>query len=190
MESRWARVARGATAAAFAVFVAAFSHTAVGGPAPSVFGIAVSFVISIALCTMLAGRAASLWRLVVSVGVTQFLFHGLFSGLGTPIAAAHDMTAMSVDAAAPAHHHDSPAMWLAHAVAGVITVVALRYSAAAFWGIAATARLLFARLVGVLVPVISSPRAPQAVVDRAFLPRDLTLLLSSMRHRGPPMVTA
>lgn len=189
MNSRWWRVARGATAAAFATFVAAFSHTAAGGPAPSPFGVAVSLVLSIALCTMLTGRTVSLWRLVVSVGVSQFIFHGLFSGLGAPVPAAHDMAAMGLDAAAPAHHN-TPAMWLAHAVAAVITILALRYAGRAFWGVADTARLLLARLIAVLVPLSPSPRLRARVADCTFVPRDLSLLLSPMRHRGPPMELA
>jgi hypothetical protein len=186
MDSRWARVARGCTAAAFAVFVAAFSHLQVGGSAPSAFAILVSLVISGMLCTMLAGRGASLWRLIVSVGVTQFLFHWLFSGLGTPVVAAHHMGAMPMDAPAAAHHN-TVAMWLAHGAAGVITIVALRYGGSAFWGVADTARLLYARLTALLVPVIPAPRPLTTVADRGFVPRDLALLLSSMRHRGPPM---
>lgn len=207
MNSRWARVARGLTAAAFAVFVAAFSHIAVGGPAPSPFAVAVSLVISGMLCTILAGRTRSLWRLAFAVGVSQFLFHGLFSGLGAPgaaahqIAAAHEMGAahqvavahqmgtMTMDAPAAAHH-DALAMWLAHVVAGVITIVALRYAGTAFWGVADTARLLFAHLVGLLVPVIPAPRPLAAIAGSSFLPRDLALLLSPMRHRGPPMEIA
>lgn len=189
MNSRWARVARGLTAAGFAVFVAAFSHVAVGGSAPSPFAILVSLVISGMLCTMLTGRTVSAWRLTVSVGVSQLLFHWLFSGLGTPVETQHHMGAMPMDAA-PAMHHDTAAMWLAHAVAGVITIVALRYAGSAFWGVADTARLLFARLTALLVPVIPAPRPTTAVAYRTFVPRDLALLLSSMRHRGPPMEIA
>lgn len=189
MNSRWWRVARGATAAASATFVAAFSHTIAGGRPPSAFGVAVSLVLSVALCTMLTGRTVALWRLVVSVGVSQFLFHGLFSGLGTPVPAAHEMAAMGVDAAAPAHHN-TPAMWLAHALAAVITILALRYAGSTFWGVADTARLLLARLVSVVVPVTPGPHPRTPAVGSSFLPRDLSLLLSPMRHRGPPMELA
>lgn len=189
MDTRWARVARGWTAAGFAVFVAALSHTVVGGPSPAPFALGVSLVISGALCTILAGRTQSVVRLTIGVGFSQFLFHGLFSGLGAPVAAAHHMAAMPMDAPATAHH-DSAAMWLAHAVAGVITVTALRYAGIAFWGVADTAILLFARLTAVLVPVVPGTPHPAAVASLSFVPRDLALLLSPMRRRGPPMELA
>jgi hypothetical protein len=183
MESRWARVARGVSAAGFATFVATFSHTLAGGSGASPFGVAVSFVISAMVCTMLTGRGLSLWRLTVSIGLSQFLFHALFSGLGTPVVAEHSM--QSMDIAAP-HLHDSSTMWLAHAAAALVTVAAFRFGEQAFWGVVNTARLLVARLLVVTAPVLDVPR-PVVTVERRFVPRDLTLLLSSMRHRGPPV---
>ena len=183
MESRWARVARGVSAAGFATFVAAFSHTLAGGTGTSPFGIGVSFVISAMVCTILTGRTLSLWRLTVSIGLSQFLFHALFSGLGTPVVAQHSMGAM--DVASP-HLHASSTMWLAHAAAALVAVVAFRFGEQAFWGVVDTARLLVARLLVITVPVLDVPR-PVVAVDRRFVPRDLTLLLSSMRHRGPPV---
>ena len=185
MDSRWARVARGWTAAGFATFVAAFSHTVVDGAGPSAFGILVSLVISGALCTMLAGRTMSLWRLTISVGASQAMFHGLFGSLGTPVVVGHRMGAMPMDAAS-APHHAGAVMWLAHAIAAVITVVALRYAGSAFWGVADTARLLLTRLAALFVPVTPTARSSATIADRNDLPRDLTRLLSPMRHRGPP----
>jgi hypothetical protein len=181
-------VARGWTAASFAIFVAAFSHTIAGGTAPSLFGIAVALVISSTICTMLTGRTVSLWRLLLSVGLSQVLFHWLFSGLGTPIPVEHSMATMPLDATAT-HHHPAD-MWLAHAVAAVITIIALRYAGSAFWGVAEVAQLVFARLAPLRVPVIPTHRAPTFVGEGTFVPRDLALLLSPMRHRGPPLELA
>ncbi len=183
MDSRWVRVARGVSAAAVATFVAAFSHWVSGGAAPSWFGVGASFVISVMVCTVLTGRAPSVWRLAVSIGLSQFLFHALFSGLGAPVAVQHDMGAMD---AAPVHLHVGPTMWLAHAVAALVTVIAFRFGEQAFWGVAGTARLILARLLLVVIPVLDVPR-PAVAVERRYLPRDLALLLSSMRHRGPPV---
>ncbi len=184
MDSRWARVARGITAATVATFVAAFSHTLSGGAAPSWFGIAASFVISVMVCTVLTGRTASLWRLAISIGLSQFLFHSLFSGVGTPVITGHDMTTMTMDASAY-HSHATPTMWLAHGLAAAITVVAFRFGEQAFWGVTGTARLFLARLLVIVVPTLDVPR-PVVAVEARFVPRDLALLLSSMRHRGPP----
>ncbi|MBX3100181.1 MAG: hypothetical protein KF761_11450 [Salinibacterium sp.] len=185
MDSRWARVARGITAAAFATFVAAFSHTISGGVGASMFGITASFIISAMVCTLLTIRTLSLWRLATSVSVSQVLFHWLFSSAGTPVTVAHNMNAMSTDVPA-AHLHGSPTMWAAHAVAALVTVVAFRFGEQAFWGVIRTARLLFSRLLVIAIPVLEVPR-PVVRIDRRFVPRDLALFLSSMRHRGPPL---
>lgn len=186
MQSRWARVARGFTAAGFAVFVAAFSHLSVGGSAPSPFAILVALVISSMLCTLLAGRTRSVWRLLLGVGLSQLLFHGLFSGLGTPAAAPHQMGTATMGAVGTAVHSGG-AMWGAHALAAVITVVALRYAGSAFWGLAHTALILSARFTGRPVPVIHTPPPVSAFAGCPFVPRTSTLLLSPMRHRGPPL---
>jgi hypothetical protein len=183
MDSRWARVARGWSAAAFATFVAAFSHGVAGGVAPSAFGILVSLVISGMICTVFTARHLSLWRLAVSLGLSQVLFHVLFGTLASPTAPAHDMTTMTMDAAA--HPHADPTMWLAHAAAALVTVLAFRHAESAFWGVAGTARLLLSRLLAVVVPVpATAPRGVEA--DREVEPRIPSLLLSAMRHRGPP----
>ena len=188
MDSRWARVARGSAAALFATLVAAVSHTAAGGAAPSAFGVAASLAISVMVCTMLTGRALSVGRLAVAVGLSQGLFHLLFSGLGTPVVVQHSMAAMDAPAShlqvAP-HLHAGPTMWAAHAVAAVVTVVAFRFGEQAFWGLIQTARLLLARLLVVAIPVLHVVRPVVAAPSR-FVPRDLALLLSPMRHRGPP----
>ena len=185
MDSRWARVARGATAAMVATFVAAFSHGVSGAVAPSWFGIGASLVISIMVCTIFTGRTLSTWRLAASIGLSQVLFHALFSGLGTPVVASHEMTTMTVDATAP-HLHASPTMWLAHALAALVTVVAFRFGERAFWGVTGTARLFLARLLVVAIPALHVPR-PVVAAQPRFVPRDLALFLSSMRHRGPPV---
>lgn len=182
MHTRAARAARGLVAAGFATFVAAVSHTAAGGLAPSAFGVLASFVLSAAACTLLAGRTLSLWRLAASVAISQALFHGLFSTLGTPVPVAHEHHAIGMAAAAPVAYTD---MVLAHVAAGLLTLAALRYGERAFWGMAATARLLFARLRPVAIPVPASlPRvAPES---RVHVPASI-LLLSPRRHRGPPL---
>jgi hypothetical protein len=184
MHSRGARLARGVVAAAFATFVAALSHTAAGGLAPSAFGVAASFVLASAASVLLAGRSLSLGRLAASVAISQLLFHGIFSAVGSPTAVAHEHGAAMavVDATALPEHGQ---MVLAHLAAGVATLVALRFGERAFWGLADTALLLFARLLPVAVP--ARPALPRLTpAPRVAAPR-IHLLLSTMRHRGPPM---
>lgn len=207
MDSRWARVARGGTAAAFATFVAALSHTLAGGATPSAFGVVVSFVLASTACTLLAGRSLSLLRLAVSVALSQTLFHSVFSGLGAPVASSaleHHGASGLTGAAGPSAALDSAAlhstalhstavhstmpgatMILAHLVAGLVTILVFRYAESAFWGLATTFRLFLSRLLGIATVVPLAVRAAPRKVGRLF-PHDREPFLSSMRRRGPP----
>lgn len=183
MHTRGARVIRAFAAASVATFVAAFSHAIGGGTPPSVFGVAASLMLSLAVCTVLTGRTLSRVRLVVAVAISQVLFHALFSGLGTPVLTAHEhgMVQPTLADASGAHVR----MWGAHVIAGVVTVVALAYGESAFWRVARTAVLLAARLVRVAVPVpVSAPQSPAPLTPP--VPALATRVLSSMTHRGPP----
>lgn len=185
MDSRWARVARGWSAAGFATLVAAVSHTLAGGQAPSAFGVVVSLVLSATACTLLAGRTVSLTRLTISIGLSQILFHALFSGLGSPIAAEHVHGTMTMLDVSPMPGH-AGGMWLGHIAAGLVTIVVFRNAEAAFWGLAETARLALGRLLPIVVvsPVRSVVRRPLELI---WIPRAMLEVLSSMRHRGPPL---
>ena len=188
MHSRWARFARGWAAAGVATFVAALSHSIAGGTAPSVVAIVATLVISGAVCTLLAGRTLSTWRLAASITLSQGLFHGIFSGLGMPVTAAHGQHTPVVAAVEPllGHLHSGAPLWLAHAVAALVTLVAFRHAERAFWGIADTARLLLTRLWATVIPLCPAPRPARINAVRRIVPRELTALLSPMRHRGPP----
>lgn len=186
MDSRWARVARGTIAAAVATFVAALSHTLGGDTAPSWFGVAASFVLSLAVCTALSGRTVSWWRLAASVAVSQVLFHALFSGAGAPEASSvhrHDASVLPM----PAMDAHDDRMILAHVVAGVITLLALRFGERAFWSTAECARLVVARVLRVTQPVaVVAGRAILSVARAVVAPRRIHVP-STHRHRGPPL---
>ncbi len=84
MGSRPARAMRGTLASAVAIFVAALFHVAGGGAAPGVVPLALSLAFATLASIALTSRRLSLWRLTVSVVLSQFLFHALFSlGGGT-----------------------------------------------------------------------------------------------------------
>ena len=92
--------------------------------------------------------------------------------------------------AAPVHSmfaHDA-GMWVAHAVAAVLTIAMLRHGERAFWSLFASAALairsVWTPISPVRVPGLSHALPP---VARVFVPRALSTLLSSMRHRGPPL---
>ena len=83
---------------------------------------------------------------------------------------------------------DGVAMWLAHLAAAVVTILALRFGERAFWGLLENARLVIRALFAQHALVLP-PRSPRRTVTtaRVFTPRDLSVLLSTMRHRGPPV---
>ena len=185
LDSRWGRVARGWAVASFATVTAAVSHGIAGGASPTIFAIAVSLVLSGTVATLLAGRSLSLVRVALSIGISQVLFHGLFSGLGAPTAVGHAHGSIGQADAVAGAPHDT--MWLAHVVAGLITFVVYRYGETAFWGIARIAALAFALLVRVLVPVVPAPTRAARSDSGVVVPRVARVQLSSMRHRGPPL---
>lgn len=192
MESRWARVGRGIAAAAFATFVAALSHTLAGGSAPSLFAIVTTFVISAPICTLLAGRTLSAWRLTASVALSQSLFHGVFSALGMPVGVAHQHGAPITIPGLPesANVNGDATMWMAHAVAAAVTVVVFLHAERALRSLSGTARLFFIRLLAAVVPLPPARRPRRVAPGYRFAPINQTLLLSPMRHRGPPELVA
>lgn len=205
MATRWARFARGWIVALFSTLVAAISHTLGGGAPAGLLPVVLSLAFAGIACIGLAGRTLSLPRVAVSVLVSQLIFHGLFSlgGQGGALATdgaagAHNHSAIPVlveatgSAGAASVHatgHTGWAMWLAHAVAAVVTIVALRHGERAFWGLFESARLVIRSLFAPAALVILPP-APRRTPTTAPVstPRDLGVLLSSRSHRGPPPV--
>ncbi|WP_255546346.1 YcnI family protein [Glaciihabitans sp. dw_435] len=202
MTTRWMRVLRGTLASVVATFVAAFSHVLAGGAMPNLWAISLSFALSTLACIALAGRGLSLWRTIASVGFSQVLFHGLFSSMGA--ASTGTSASMTMTMSGHAGHADSvltvtgdalgsatihtPAMWAAHAIAAVITVVALRHGERAFWTLRSTASLYFSRLLRAAHAAhIARDDSPARIgCTGSVLPRDLRVLFSALHHRGPP----
>ena len=203
MNTRWARFARGWIVAVFSTFVAALSHTLGGASAPGLVAVVVSLAFAGMVCIVLAGRTLSFWRGTASVLISQVIFHGLFSlgaaggALGAEAIAAsgtHQHAALpglinpTALGSSPAMTHDGTTMWLAHLGAAVVTILALRFAERAFWGLV---DIIHLGLRGLSVPAaLDTPVAvPQRIghVAPIIAPRDLVLLLSAMRHRGPPV---
>jgi len=205
MATRWARFARGWVVAGFSIFVAALSHTLGGAATPGPLAVVLSMAFAGVVCVGLSGRALSTWRVSLSVLASQLIFHGLFSlggtggALATDAAAGvhqHPLVAGLVGSAAGAGSHGAgsahlagghgAAMWLAHAAAALVTIIALRHGEHAFWGLFASASVVIRSLFEVPVAV---PRAARQTPTTApvFTPRDLGVLLSARRHRGPPL---
>ncbi|WP_053388013.1 hypothetical protein [Leucobacter japonicus] len=199
---------RGTAAAALATFVALLSHVAGGGEVPGVLGIVVPLVLSTLVCVALAGRRLSLPRLTISVAVSQFLFHALFilgatNTTASPSASAmpkhvHAITASFDPSTATTAHlgHAGAAMWVAHAIACLLTVVALSCAETSLASLAALARLLVASLSRLrpVAPEISVSSAsvarPTAFHGSSAVVLPLGVYPSVHARRGPPALTA
>jgi hypothetical protein len=198
MTTRWARFARGWLVALFSTLVAAASHTLAGGASPSVVSLVIALAFAGVACIALTGKSVSLLRVSLSVLLSQVAFHTLFSTIGvtasTPHVAggqhAHGAGAVLLgEAGAPMAHHTDGWMWLGHAAAAVITVVALRYGEGAFWRLRDIAAL-FVRTVFAVLPVV--PLLPRVirrprVLGHLFVPRICEFLRLSLGLRGPPV---
>ena len=195
---------RGGSAASIATFAALLSHVHGGGEMPGAPGIVAPWILSLAVCTLLAGRRLSLVRLTLAVALSQFLFHALFvlgvsptTSLTASAGAAtmHHMsghTAMSAmpDPTMSAMHAD-PGMWSWHLIAALVTTAALyrgERAARRLLRLADQARAWLQAALARAVPALGtlartgrlavSPAAPQAAVDRQFL--------TAVGRRGPP----
>lgn len=190
--SRPLRLLRAGAAATVATLAALLSHLAGGGQLPGLLGVVVPWVLSLAVCLVLAGRSLSLVRLSLAVVVSQALFHLLFVvGTVTP------------SGASPAHHHGEllllatgsvPAevgMSAAHLGAAAVTTAAL------YRGERAMARLFaVARAVGMWLrqalrrprPVPVSGRGPRGIGAFGVQTPAPRWFGGSVRRRGPPRV--
>lgn len=210
MTPRWKQVVGTTLLALFATYVAAFSHLAGGGALPSPAVLAACVALSTLVCLGLAGRKLSLWRTAASVGLSQLLFHALFAGTtvtgaitaggahrsgGTLEMPAHggmDVAELLLPSGTPPADH-SAWMWLAHLAAAVMTVLIVRNAESTVRTVRNCAVLLFAVLamhLPVRVPITVDPRLSRSRFSRTRLPRDLRVLFSITRHRGPPLSCA
>jgi hypothetical protein len=192
--------------ATFSTFVALFSHVLAGGALPGMLGIAVPLVFSTVASVLLAGRRLSLTRLTISVAISQFLFHTLFvlgasggSASVAPMAPGHVMggagmggAVMIIDASgSPAMTvgaHDGPWMWVAHVVAGLITITALHLSETIATRLADGKRFVLSLLQPV-IPTLSLRPIDLTLVAIGFreaLPLPLGVYPSTVSRRGPP----
>ncbi|WP_400996467.1 hypothetical protein [Agromyces sp. GXQ0307] len=203
MTSRGARAARGAAIAAFAVFAASLAHTVGGGTPPGPVALALAFAFSVPVAMLLVGGRMPLLRASVAALVAQAALHLLYSvgavgaGSAAPSVDAHSLHAggtIPLDAFV-AVDHGHAAMPVAHVAAAALTVaflVVLGRSAAAVAAVGGALRrgirLLVAAVDG--VPVLRRGDARPPVSRRDGPTRLGTLLLSSLRHRGPPTVVA
>jgi hypothetical protein len=201
--TRGARAARGAAIAAFASLVASLAHTVGGGAPPGALALVLSLAFSAPLAMLLVGGRMPLLRASAAALAAQAALHLLYA-LGTPGAGfatsaaphtSHGTPVVHLDGAAVVvDHGHAVAMPLAHLVAAAATVAVLALldravtaSAVAFGTVVRGIRLLVGVLRG-----IPAPATPARVVPMPWTgpPNPGILLLSSLRHRGPPWASS
>lgn len=193
-QDRGTRAARGAVGASLATFVALLSHVTAGGAVPGWLGLVVPLALSFVVCTVLAGRRLSLWRLAPAVALSQLLFHTLFVlGAHDPAAAGHVHGGTLPTLAGPDLAVVAPdaAMWGWHLVAATATTLALHRGERTI----AVVRTLVDRLGAWLRARVALASAlPRPVAHRRVLAgivavvRPTSVLLAgSARRRGPPL---
>lgn len=202
--TRATRAARGAAGAAIATLLAAASHLLAGG-ASSWLAVVATTILALPVCTLLAGRIGSLWRLGLAVAAAQVPFHWALSSLGAagPTSAA---ASASEGAAAVAPHAAHLAavqtfapsasasaldagMWLGHAIAAAVTIALLHAGERAFLGLIRLVR----RALPLARPLVSPAQRPAAAPPiAAALPVLVDRLLgqAAITHRGPPAFPA
>lgn len=203
--SRGPRLVRGALGASLATFVALLSHVAAGADMPGWLGIAVPWVLSVTVCTLLAGRRLSLVRLTMGVAASQFLFHVLFVlGTVTPSGAAvsaghhhHHVPAVMTLPVVGDHAaalHAGPEMWVWHAVAGLATVAVLYRGERAVLRLRQMAGEFVAWAARVIIRTaptsLLTPAVPALTDTGARWRVAASPALSLVRRRGPPLQLA
>lgn len=185
---------RGLVAGVLTTFLALLFHVIGGGVAPTPLAVALC---AAAVCwvAMLVGRARpSLPLLLVSVALAQGVLHTAFS-IATASAtvsgqahAGHDHLLVVVTD----HGH---AMWPAHVLAGVCTVVAVRRGEAVLRRLLEIARVAARALLRLVLAALAAPAQPLA--RRGARPAEAPAgplaswwLGSIVQRRGPPALAA
>ncbi len=194
MTSRAVRLLRGSLLGGVATLLAAVSHLAADGVAPSAVALLLGGVFAAAVGAVAVGRGAggrplSRARVVAGVGVAQLAFHLFFSLLGDGAAVAqagghhHVVIAITADAGA-AVSQGGAAMWLAHLVAGVLTVLYLRHLESRLWALLERIGLRVTRALRMRAALPAASVAP--VVTAAPRMRTARPLRGAIARRGPP----
>lgn len=191
--SRAPRVVRAALAASVATFAALLSHVVAGGAVPGPLGVAVPWLLSLAVCTVLTGRRLSLLRLSIAVPLSQTLFHVLFvvgAGSAQPVTPHAHHTLFELMPEATMLAPVDPAMWLGHAVAAILTVALVHRGERTMAALAVVAANLTAwlRRRVWMPPILTgfpAPARPHPAADAVplLVPR---LGADAVDRRGPP----
>ena len=204
MSTRGSRVIRGLLVAIVSLLVAAVAHVAGGGKIGAV-GFALALAFSSLASIGLSGRRVSIVRVSIAVLFSQGTFHLLFgvgssyrsdgsghpvgmamAGMGDPYASAQ---LAAVVPASSASMPDSWWMWVAHAIAAILTIAALVKGERTFWSLADWVAHSLSPVLSVYEPVTTIRRVA-AVVPLEVRALGSRFLIAGVRHRGPPPLHA
>lgn len=194
--SRAVRTARGSLGATLATLLAAASHSLAGGEI-SALAVIVTAIIALPICVALAGRMGSVWRIGVAVGLSQFMYHWAFAGIGSTkyiaesgdgsiFASSHAAHLASIERFVPVVAEAGAAdatMWVLHGVAAVLSTIIISRGERAVLALGRSIRRVFPRAL--VRPHISRPRAIRATSVIPTL-RPQLLCLAGRPLRGPP----
>lgn len=192
VQSRTARVYRGAVIAVVSTFIAALSHVLAGGNIPTFIAMVATTLIALPLVVLLTSKRFKLFGSFAAVGFTQALFHTIFVYAGTgirpgsaealPLHAAH-MGMMEQFVPIAVGSNADLLMWFSHGIATVITVFII------LQGENALARLenaVFKVFATLLLVVPSSFSTPFLWPGFSSFPKVSLYLFDRTSFRGPP----
>ncbi|GAA4678941.1 hypothetical protein GCM10025780_24900 [Frondihabitans cladoniiphilus] len=195
------------------MLIAALSHLAGGGSNPGVLGVVLSLAFAFLASAALAGRRLSTLRLSIAVGLSQFVFHVLFSlgaalprvsaspaGAGSPsmlgmvMSGGRRTTLPTLTGGSPidtmAGMSDA-SMWAGHALAAVVTIALLLHGGRSFTTLVRLARERLRLVVAVVLDLPEAAAERRHVVMRVLADRrgvrPTSILLTARPHRGPPV---
>lgn len=185
---------RGLVAGVLTTFLALLFHIIGGGTSPGALAVAIC---GAAVCwvAMLVGRSRpSLPLLIASIGVAQVVLHTAFS-MATATATISGHAHAGHDDLVVVAMGDGHAMWPAHLLAGVLTIVAIRRGELVLRRLLELAGIAAGALVRLVVAVLGVAPRPRIVRTSpvAFSACRIgaaQALGSVVRRRGPPALAA
>ena len=192
-----ARAIRGVAAGLLTTFLALCFHVLGGGDAPSALALGVCAAATTWAAVLIGRARPSPPLLVLAVAVGQLILHTAFSMTTSGVVLSgvdHGGHAHAGDGAVlliASAGHAGGAMWLAHVLAGLLTIVAIRRGEQALRALAAVVRIAvrdLARAFAFAEPLVLAPRrrlaSPLGAVPA--LARISAGVGSALVRRGPP----
>ncbi|WP_159448436.1 hypothetical protein [Demequina sp. NBRC 110052] len=190
------RLTRAAAGAAASTFAALGSHVLAGAPMPPLSGILIPLALAFAICVQFAGRARSLWRLSLAVGLSQAAYHVVFSWSAAQATLAVDSAAHHVaagDVIVISHAgHGGAEMSAAHVGAALATIIVMRRAETSWNALAVAARAAVHRIASrwlAPAPTVFAPLRASLVTPRPRIRALAPVRTGPAVLRGPPAIS-